>query len=82
MLPPEGGNREVKVQRLAVLEKEAQKLRSLLGLEITKTTQGTMTTADGNAENPEEGPVKPVGCKEVGCQTSMAEVSTISNHLF
>ncbi|XP_030595209.1 MORC family CW-type zinc finger protein 3 [Archocentrus centrarchus] len=81
LLPPEGGNREAKMQRLDALEKEAQKLRSLLGLEIIKTTQGTMTTADSNAENPKVGLVKPIGCKEVGCQTDIAECSTSSSGL-
>ncbi|XP_037636303.1 MORC family CW-type zinc finger protein 3 isoform X3 [Sebastes umbrosus] len=48
--PPERSDLEDNVQKLAALEKEAQGLRRLLGLEITKMTQGTMTTADSSVE--------------------------------
>ncbi|KAM4586160.1 MORC family CW-type zinc finger protein 3 isoform 2-T2 [Fundulus diaphanus] len=76
-LPPELGEREVKVQKLAALEKEAERLRSLLGLEVSKTTQGTMTTADGAVEK--EGMERSTASttsQEVGCQTVMPECST------
>lgn len=78
VLPTEGVNREAKMQRLVGLEKEAEKLRSLLGLEITKTTQGTMTNDDSDEKSPTQTLEKPSGRKEVGCQTDMAEVR---NHL-
>lgn len=67
------------VQKLAGLEKEAQRLRQLLGLEVTKISQGTMTTADGGSEKPKEGRVTPASSaasREVGCQTDVTEVST------
>lgn len=78
VLPTEGANREAKMQRLVGLEKEAEKLRSLLGLEITKTTRGTMTNDDSDEKSPTQTLEKPSGRKEVGCQTDMAEVR---NHL-
>ena len=65
-LPPEGSDREANMQRLAGLEKEAQSLRRLLGLEITKTTQGTMTEKAASAAS-----------REVSCQTDVAEVSRV-----
>ncbi|XP_073343148.1 MORC family CW-type zinc finger protein 3 [Pagrus major] len=68
--PPQGSDREANVQKLAGLEKEAQRLRRLLGLEITKATRGTMTTAEG-------GPAT-TASREVGCQTDEAESSTSS----
>lgn len=67
--PPQGSDWDVNVQRLAGLEKEAQRLRRLLGLEIKKTTQGTMTTADGGPATADS--------REVGCQTDDAEVSRV-----
>uniref|UniRef100_A0A3B3V053 MORC family CW-type zinc finger protein 3-like n=2 Tax=Poecilia latipinna TaxID=48699 RepID=A0A3B3V053_9TELE len=76
-LPPELGEREAKVQKLAALEKEAERLRSLLGLEVSKTTQGTMTTANGVVEKEGTGrPTASITSKDVGCQTVMAECST------
>lgn len=76
-LPPEQGEREAKLQKLATLEKETERLRSLLGLEVSKTTQGTMTTADSDAEKDGEGrSTKSTTSKDVGCQTVMAECST------
>ncbi|XP_036933593.1 MORC family CW-type zinc finger protein 3 isoform X1 [Acanthopagrus latus] len=69
--PPQGSDWDVNVQRLAGLEKEAQRLRRLLGLEIKKTTQGTMTTADGGPATADS--------REVGCQTDDAESSTSSS---
>ncbi|XP_010730438.3 MORC family CW-type zinc finger protein 3 [Larimichthys crocea] len=81
MLPPEGGDRETNMQKLAGLEKEAERLRRLLGLEITKTTQGTMTTDDSSTEKPKQGvestPASSAS-REVGCQTDVAESSTSS----
>lgn len=76
-LPPDGGDREAKLQRLAGLEKEVQRLRDLLGLEITKTTQGTMTSDDSCPENQKQGPVRPSASRAIGCQTDMAEVSKV-----
>ncbi|XP_044061161.1 MORC family CW-type zinc finger protein 3 isoform X2 [Siniperca chuatsi] len=81
-LPPEGSDEEANVQKLAGLEKEAQKLRRLLGLEITKTTRGTMTTADSSAEKPKGRLVTPpvsTASREVGCQTDVAESSSSSS---
>ncbi|XP_029298191.1 MORC family CW-type zinc finger protein 4 isoform X2 [Cottoperca gobio] len=81
-LPSEGSDRDANVLKLAGLEKEAQRLRSLLGLESTKTTQGTMTTADSSTEWPKEGLVTPpeyTASREVGCQTDVAEGSTSSS---
>ncbi|XP_017289817.1 MORC family CW-type zinc finger protein 3 isoform X2 [Kryptolebias marmoratus] len=78
-LPPEGGDREAKVQKLATLEREAQRLRSLLGLEVPKTTRGTMTAAEDFTETPKEGLLRTTAfptSREVGCQTVMAECST------
>ncbi|XP_045887114.1 MORC family CW-type zinc finger protein 3 isoform X2 [Micropterus dolomieu] len=72
-LPPEGSDREANAQKLTGLEKETQRLRRLLGLEITKTTQGTMTTADSSTEKPEG------TSREVGCQTDVAESSSSSS---
>ena len=72
-LPLEGSDREAKVQKLALLEKEVQGLRRLLGLEATKKSQGTMTTADSGAEKPKEQPAS-TASREVGCQTDVAEV--------
>ncbi|XP_070818660.1 MORC family CW-type zinc finger protein 3 [Chaetodon trifascialis] len=83
-LSPDGGDREANVQKLAALEKEAQRLRKLLGLEVTKTTQGTMTTADTSAKKPEGEPVTPAASatsREVGSQTDVAESSTSSSSL-
>ncbi|XP_068442768.1 MORC family CW-type zinc finger protein 3 [Clinocottus analis] len=82
--PPEGSGREANVQKLAGLEKEAQKLRRLLTLEVTKTTQGTMTTADSGAEKPTGGPeTRPASraCREVGCQTDLSESCSSSSSL-
>ncbi|KAM9740953.1 MORC family CW-type zinc finger protein 3 isoform 1-T1 [Menidia menidia] len=76
VLPSEGGDTEAKVLRLAALEKEVQKLRSILGQEVTKTTQGTMTTDDSNAEKLKQGPIRPKASREVGCQTYLAERSS------
>ncbi|XP_038142559.1 MORC family CW-type zinc finger protein 3 [Cyprinodon tularosa] len=76
-LPPELGEREVKVQKLAALEREAERLRSLLGLEVSKKTQGTMTTADSVAEKGGMGrSTASTTSKDVGCQTTMPECST------
>ncbi|XP_043982856.1 MORC family CW-type zinc finger protein 3 isoform X2 [Gambusia affinis] len=77
VLPPELGEREAKVQKLAALEREAERLRSLLGLEVSKTTQGTMTTADGVVEKEGIGrPTASTTSKDVSCQTVMVECST------
>ncbi|XP_041800364.1 MORC family CW-type zinc finger protein 3 isoform X2 [Chelmon rostratus] len=75
---PDGSGREANLQKLAALEEEAQRLRRLLGLEVMKTTQGTMTTADTSSEKPAGGPVAPAS-REVGCQTAVAESSTSSS---
>lgn len=79
-LPPDGSGWEASVQKLAGLEKEAQRLRRLLALEATSTTQGTMTAADGCAEKPPGGPETPpasTASREVGCQTDATEVSRV-----
>ncbi|XP_049897515.1 MORC family CW-type zinc finger protein 3 isoform X1 [Epinephelus moara] len=79
--PPETIEREANVRKLAWVEKEAQRLRRLLGLEITKTTQGTMTSPDSSAEKSNGALVTPPVSKagrEVGCQTDTAESSTSS----
>lgn len=75
-LPLKGGEREAKVQKLAALEKEVQGLRRLLDLEVTKTSQGTMTAADGSADDPKDLTAS-TASTEVGCQTDMAEVSRV-----
>ncbi|XP_071313759.1 MORC family CW-type zinc finger protein 3 isoform X2 [Trachinotus anak] len=71
-LPLKGSEQEAKEQKLAGLEKEVQGLRRLLGLEVTKTSQGTMTSADNGAENPKDLAAS-TASREVGCQTDMAE---------
>lgn len=80
-LPPEGGDREAKVQKLASLEREVQRLRGLLGLEVPRTTQGTMTAAEELTDAPKEGlegKTATTTSREVGCQTVTAEVSAAS----
>ncbi|XP_056295139.1 MORC family CW-type zinc finger protein 3 isoform X2 [Pseudoliparis swirei] len=83
-MPPEGSGWEANVQKLAGLEKEAQRLRRLLNLEVTKTTQGTMTTADRSSEKstagPETRPASRAG-REVGCQTDLSESCSSSSSL-
>lgn len=69
-LSPDARDQVTHLQRLAGLEKEAQKLRRLLGLEVHRTTQGTMTTE----EEPKDPPANP-SSREIGCQTDVAEVS-------
>ncbi|XP_011478320.1 MORC family CW-type zinc finger protein 3-like isoform X2 [Oryzias latipes] len=64
--PPEGGDREAKLQRLATMEKEVLRLRGVLGLEVERTTQGTMT-ADDKTEKEQ------AAIREVGCQTDPPE---------
>ncbi|KAM6923955.1 MORC family CW-type zinc finger protein 3 [Xenentodon cancila] len=54
LVPLEAGDREATVQRLATLENEVTRLRSLLGLKVIKMNQGTMTTADSSTEKPKE----------------------------
>lgn len=84
LVPVEGGDRESKVQRLAVLEKEATRIRKLLGLEVVKTSQGTMTTADSGAENAKLELLRTTlsdARREVSCQTDAAEVSTINSKI-
>ncbi|XP_034739098.1 MORC family CW-type zinc finger protein 3 isoform X1 [Etheostoma cragini] len=82
LLPPEGSDREANLQKLAGLEKEVQRLQRLLGLEFTKTSQGTMTTADSSAKQPIRGLVTPpasTASREVACQTEVAESCTSSS---
>lgn len=84
-LPPEESNQMANEQKLAGLEKEAQRLRQLLGLEITKTTQGTMTTADCSPDKPKERLATPqasTASREVGCQTDVDEVSLYTRFRF
>uniref|UniRef100_UPI0037E8ECEC MORC family CW-type zinc finger protein 3 n=1 Tax=Semicossyphus pulcher TaxID=241346 RepID=UPI0037E8ECEC len=78
----EGADREANMQKLAGLEKEAQRLQRLLGLEVIKTTQGTMTEADGSKEKNKgelETPPSSTVHREVGCQTDTAESSSSSS---
>lgn len=77
-LPLKGGEREAKVQKLAALEKELQGLRRLLDLEVTKTSQGTMTAADSGTDDPKD-PTVSTASREVGCQTDVAESSASSS---
>ncbi|XP_029368037.1 MORC family CW-type zinc finger protein 3 [Echeneis naucrates] len=74
-LPLKVGEQEAKEQKLAGLEKEVQALRRILGLEVTKKSQSTMTSAKSCAENPKTSTVS----REVGCQTEMAESSSSSS---
>lgn len=69
-LSPDEGDRVADLQRLAALEKEVLKLRRLLGPQIHRTTQGTMTTE----EKPKDAVANP-SSREIGCQTDVAEVS-------
>lgn len=68
-----GSDREAEMQKLTEMEKEIQRLRRLLDLEITHTTQSTMTDAEGSFERPKEF----TASREISCQTDMAEVSTV-----
>ncbi|KAK2849051.1 hypothetical protein Q5P01_008885 [Channa striata] len=77
-LPLEGSDWEGKMQKLAGLEKEVQRLRKLLGQEVTKMSQGTMTDAKSSTESPEDPPAS-TASREVGCQTDVAESSTSSS---
>ncbi|XP_041653741.1 MORC family CW-type zinc finger protein 3 [Cheilinus undulatus] len=80
--PPEGCDREANIQKLAGLEREAQRLRRLLCLEVTKITRGTMTEGDGSTENKkEELMTQPASreSRECGCQTDEAESSSSSS---
>nr|XP_020500949.1 MORC family CW-type zinc finger protein 3-like [Labrus bergylta] len=77
--PPERSDREANVQKLVVLEKEAQRLRRLLCLQVTKITQGTMTETDSGAWNEKVGLMTAPASKEsreIGCQTDEAESSS------
>ncbi|KAM3838089.1 MORC family CW-type zinc finger protein 3, partial [Diretmus argenteus] len=76
--PPQGGEREATVRRLARVEEEAQTLRKLLGVEVTKVTRGTMTTADASVENPTA--TASTATTETGCQTEVGEVKRESPH--
>ncbi|XP_054595098.2 MORC family CW-type zinc finger protein 3 [Nothobranchius furzeri] len=79
-LPPEGGDRNAKVQKLAALEREAQRLQRLLGLEVTKTTQSTVT-ADQLPDSNKGGLVRTVesrASRDIGCQTVNAEQCSTS----
>lgn len=67
---PDEKDQVTNLQRLARLEKEVQKLRRLLGLQVHRTTQGTMTTE----EKPKDVPANPCS-REIGCQTDVTEVS-------
>ncbi|XP_030002292.1 MORC family CW-type zinc finger protein 3 [Sphaeramia orbicularis] len=74
-------NQEAKVKKLTELEKEAQRLRCLLGLEITKTSQSTMTGPDNSRETPEEQTetLSAIVTTDVGCQADTAESSASSS---
>lgn len=79
-LPPEESEQLANELKLARLEKEVQKLRQLLGLEITKISQGTMTAAD--PDKPGEHPAAFRASREVGCQTDTAEVCSYARVKF
>lgn len=77
--PPEENKHVSNKQKLVGLEKEAQRLWQLLGLKVTKTTQGTMTAGDCCPDKPNEHLMAPSASKisrEVGCQEDMTEVSS------
>lgn len=77
-LPPDESDQAGNLQKLTGLEREVQRLRQILGLQITKKNQGTMTTADFSAEKPKEGLLIPPGSSsEVGCQTEVTEAIII-----
>lgn len=78
--PPEESEQVASELKLARLEKEAQKLRRLLGLEVTKISQGTMTTAD--PDKPREHPAAFRASREIGCQTDTAEVCSYTRVKF
>lgn len=78
--PPEESEQVANELKLARLEKEAQNLRRLLGLEITKISQGTMTTAD--PDKPRQHPAALRASREVGCQTDTAEVCSYTRVKF
>ncbi|XP_034546595.1 MORC family CW-type zinc finger protein 3 isoform X2 [Notolabrus celidotus] len=83
-VPPEGSDREANMQKLAGLEKETQRLRRLLGLEVTKISQSTMTESESRGENQNGGLMKPLAStasNEVSCQTEEAESSCSSSSL-
>uniref|UniRef100_A0A672IYR7 CW-type domain-containing protein n=1 Tax=Salarias fasciatus TaxID=181472 RepID=A0A672IYR7_SALFA len=67
---PEGRDREAKAQRLAALEREVLNLRRQLGMEITKTSRGTMTDADCRPALEQ--------C-HMGCQTNAAPSSSLTS---
>ncbi|XP_028271798.1 MORC family CW-type zinc finger protein 3 [Parambassis ranga] len=67
------------VQRLLMLEKEVKRLRSFLGLEVMKSSQGTMTTPDSSTERPRQVPASLTARREVACQTDTAESSASSS---
>ncbi|XP_074530616.1 MORC family CW-type zinc finger protein 3 [Halichoeres trimaculatus] len=73
---PEGGDRDANMQKLTMLEKEAQRLRRFLGLEVTKISQSTMTESESGAGN-QVGPT--TASREVSCQTEEAETSSSSS---
>lgn len=84
-LPLEENEHVSNKQKLVGLEKEALRLRQLLGLEVTKTTQGTMTTGDCCPDKPNEHLMTPSASKasrEVGCQADITEVSSSPRHRF
>lgn len=77
---PEESEQLANELKLASLEKDAQMLRRLLGMEITKISQGTMTTAD--PDKPVEHPTAFRASREVGCQTDTAEVCSYARVKF
>ncbi|KAM9849690.1 MORC family CW-type zinc finger protein 3 [Aulostomus maculatus] len=77
--PPEGGDREAERQKLAKLEKEAHGLRRLLRLEIPETSRGMMTMAESSAEGQTMTSQPSLATRDVGCQTCVAEPSTLSS---
>lgn len=73
----EEDSREARMKRLDEMEKETQILRQLLGLEIIKKTQGTMTTI---IETPKE-EENTIATREIGCQAEITENSSSSGSI-
>lgn len=87
--PPQQSEQVANELRLARLEREAQELRRLLGLEATRTGQDRTTPSDLVPDKPDGFQAAAAAAavvrtsREVGCQTDMAEVcSHLDSSLF
>lgn len=79
-VPPEGGDRDANMLRLIALEKEAERLRKLVDLEVKKISQSTMTESENSEGDQDGGLMKQsatTASRDVGCQTEEAEVGRI-----